>query len=195
MAYTNQANVENYLKRELTENELNLMGAVLLDAVKTYIDEYTGSTFDEGSSASRYYDGDGSQIVDIDPCTAITAVALVDQDYAVTDTLTSPDEYVAEPVNETVKRYLRIRHHRLSHRLHYVKVTATFGEYDDGIPTDIQYVATRLIAAMLSSAETNSGIKSESLEGHSVTYDLESIARSTPTILDTLNHRRTLLVA
>src|SRR5262245_32903215 len=103
MAYSDLGLVQVYLGRELTVNEQAWLSGTGFEAVKEWIDRKLGTTFDQASASTRYYDG-GKEYLDIDPCTGITAVASVDnegdENYAYTD-LT---DFVAEPVNETVKR-------------------------------------------------------------------------------------------
>lgn len=192
MAYTTENLVEDFLKRDLTASEVTLLETVLIPAVKQFIDRYTSSTYDDVSATSRYYDGECTSVVDIDPCTAITAVALVDEDQTLLETLDS-NQYVAYPINATVKKYLKFRNFNAGKRLAYIKVTAKFSEYDSGVPTDIQLAATKLAAHFLTSGET-AGVQSESIEGHSITYDVESIAMNDPVIKSALDLRKDILV-
>lgn len=192
MAYTTENLVEQFIKRDLEASEVNLLETLLIPAVKQFIDRYTASTFDEAVASSRYFDGDCTSIVDIDPCTNITAVALVDEDQALLETLDA-NQYVAYPINATVKRYLKFRNFRTGKRLQYVKVTAEFSEYDDGVPTDIQLVATRMASHFLTSGESN-GVESESIEGHSIKYDMESVAMNDPVVKSALDLRKDVLL-
>lgn len=201
MAYTDSTKVQNFLQRSLTQYETDLFDTVLA-AVKAWIDKTLASTFDEVAATTRYFDG-GVQNLDIDPCTAISAVlALADDgDTSYTYDLTTTPEVIAEPQNETVKRELRRRYGRFPRGMKRIAVTAKFSEYDSGVPGDIVLLATRLVAGVLQAGKNtgDGNISAESLEGHSVRYndkanDIEGIAKSDPTVASILSSRRELLV-
>lgn len=198
MAYTTATLIGNNLKRALTSDETALL-AMLIPAVQRYIDRVLDSTFDTAVATSRLYDIEDSSVVDIDPCQSISAVAYVDrdgvssQDYIATD-------YVAEPVNETIKRWLHMRGRVHGHRqLANIKVTAKFTEYDfagSKVPEDIQLVATQICAdlvGLIAGSETN--IKSESIEGHTVTYgnavdNISYAVQNSPLVQGIINSRK-----
>lgn len=207
MAYTDTTQVSNFLQRALTSYETAELPN-LIAAVKKWLDTYLSSTFDVVSSSTRYYDG-GVRNLSIDPCTEITEVKSVSDDGSSSYIYTLSTEYIAEPQNQTVKNELRKRISPFPHGIARVAVTAKFSEYDGAVPSDIQIVATRLVAALINSGKqadiSGTGIKSESLEGHSVTYitnsggtqggeSLEGIANADPTVKAILDSRRDLLV-
>lgn len=189
--YTTENLVEDYIKRDLEANEVTLLETAIIPAVKQYIDRYLGTTFDSASATSRYFDG-GGQTVDIDPCTTITAVAFVDSELVSYGDVEDTD-YVAYPINEDVKTYLRFRTYRPEHRLSSIKVTATFTEYDGEVPGDITLAATMLAAAMLDQGE-DAGVTSESIEGHSISYDVAAKATQSPVIHNILELRKQILI-
>lgn len=198
MSYTGSTQISNFLQRSLTSYEQAELPTII-GAVKKWLDAYLGSTFDKVDETTRYYDG-GVMSLSIDPCTAISAVKSIADatDDASSYTYTEGSEYIAEPQNETVKRELRSRYSSFSRGVHRIAVTAKFSEYDDGVPADIQLVATRLAVAVLNAGKqaniSGNGIKSESLEGHSITYasgssssdgnsqNLEGLANGDPTV-------------
>lgn len=210
MAYTDATQVSNFLQRPLNSYELAELNNVIA-AVKKWLDAYLGSTFDEVGESTRYYNG-GVLNLSIDPCTEITSVASIAD--AVDDTstysYTAGSEYIAEPQNETVKRELCKRYSAFPRGIHRIAVTAKFSEYDGGVPPDIQIVATRLAVAVMNAGKQASisgeGIRSESLEGHSITYssgsssadgnttNLEGLANGDPTVTAILNSRRELMI-
>jgi hypothetical protein len=204
MAYTTASLVENFLQRSLTQNEKASL-AVIIPAIKIWLDKRLNSTFDLATSSTRYYDG-GVMNLDIDPCTAISAVESINDDGADSYSYTTGTEYIAEPQNETVKRELRKRLSPFPRGVQRVAVTALFSEYDDGVPADIQIAATRLAAGIINSGkrENTGNVASESLEGHSITYvhpsglssgqSLDGLAESDPTVAAILAARGELLV-
>lgn len=202
MAYTDQTKVQNYLQRELSVDEVAVLISFLIPAIKKWIDGITGSTFDQVAATTRYYDGGGSS-VDIDPATEVTAVGSIDNEGQSTFDYTSGTDYTLEPQNETVKREIVRRHGCFPQGQGRVSVTAKFSEFDGGVPADIQLVATRLAGAIIKGSKndlTGGGLKSESLEGHSVSYatsteDLASLANNDPIIKSILEQHKEILVA
>lgn len=202
MAYSSEILVQNYLQRALNENEVAYL-AVLLPAVKSWIDNKLNSTFDQASETSRYYEG-GKTSLEIEPCTAITEVMAVNDDLSDSYEYTANTEYIAEPVNETVKRELRKVNGHFPRGAQRVKVTAKFSEFiaDDGMPQDIQNIATIIAAEVINQGKVQSSggnVASESLEGHTVHYDtsssaMDGIATNNPNVQAILEQRRDLLL-
>lgn len=202
MLYTDTDQIESAIGRDLSEDEkANLI--VLVPAVQAWIDNYTSSTFDEVEEATtRYYDG-GSCSLDIDPCTAITAITSVDDvDQSVSYTYVDVEDYIAEPVNKTVKTEIRRRYGSFPRGIANIAVTALFTEYDGQVPTDIQAAATMICIDLLRSRATDANganIKSEDIEGHKITYttpadEVTATATSNPGVLSLLDlHREVLL--
>jgi hypothetical protein len=200
MAYSDATQVSNFLQRSLNAYETAELTNILA-AIKIWIDKRLNSTFDLATPTTRYFDG-GVPNLDIDPCTAITKVEAINDDGSDAYTYTDTYEYVAEPQNETVKRELRKRLSAFPHGVHRIAVTATFSEYDSGVPADIQIAATRLAAGVINAgkiASLGGNVAAESLEGHSITYnvrgtDFEGIAENDPTVKSILAARQELLV-
>lgn len=201
--YTNAKLISNYLQRDLGDNELGFL-AILLPTIDLWIDRRIGSTFTDLEDADptvRYYDGGGS-ILDIDPCVDITGVMSVNTDLTDSYDYTLNTEYIAEPQNETIKRYLVKRDGQWPSGTNNIKVTATFSEFQDDVPADIKLVATILAAETINQgkiASNGGNIASESLEGHSVTYDtsgsaMDGIAASNPNVKSILDQRNDILL-
>lgn len=203
MAYTNATLISNSLKRALTANETALL-VMLIPAVQRYIDRVLDSTFDTADVTSRLYDVCDSSVIDIEPCQSITAIAYIDRDgISSNDYIAS--EYVLEPQNETIKRWVHMRHKiRAYTQLANIKVTAKFTEYDfagSKVPEDIQLVATQIVADLVDLiAGSEANIKSESIEGHTVTYgnavdNIDRAVQNSPLVQGILNSRKQLWVA
>lgn len=191
MAYTTETLVKNSLGRDLTSDEQALL-ALIIPAIKAWIDAKLESTFDEAEETTRKYDGN-TQFLDIDPCTAITAVKHVDRDGNTNYNYVAAD-YVAEPVNETVKRSITLRDSKFAKGIANIHVTAKFSEYTDAVPSDIQALATRIATLYLASSGEGAGIQSESIEGHSISYAVDKVADGDRIVKMMINQRKTLLV-
>lgn len=197
--YTSRILVENYIGRSLTENEIAYL-ALLIPAINKWIDRKLETTFEKVDATTRYFDG-GASSIDIDPATEVTAVKSVDNDGNETYTYVDLTDMVLEPQNENVKREIVRRHGMFPHGSRRIAVTAKFSEYDGGVPEDIKVVATRLAADVLQAGkDSNSGnIKSESIEGHSVTYrdpvtTVDQVASGDPLIKSILDQRKEVLI-
>jgi len=212
--YTNTSLIEQQLQRSLTDEEKGLL-TTLIPAVDLWIDRTLNTTFIEKEAVeTRYFDGRGP-LIEIDPCTGVTAISAVDwQDTSVADYTTGVD-YLLEPVNSNVKNLVRFGGgygypwvdqsimpvaDRTNNRL---AVTAKFSEYDDGVPEDIQIVATRICGGLIGESYSNqandTNLKSESIEGYSVTFgesvnqDAGQLAMNDPIVKGILESRRELL--
>lgn len=201
MAYTNSTLIGNFLQRTLNANETAYL-AILIPAIDDFIDRLTGSHFGDVAATTRYFDG-GVHSLDIDPCIDITRIAAINDDGSdsyVYDLTVTPDiKY--EPANETVVNELRKRGGRFPRGIQNIAVTAKFTEYEGAVPFDVQTAATQLAAGVLNQgkmASSGGNVQSESLEGHSITYDssndaLEGIAADNPTVKGLLDQRREIL--
>lgn len=199
MAYTNKIMIENYLQRSLNENEEAYL-VVLIPAVKKWLDNHLGSTFDLEPMSRRYYSG-GTQYLDIEPCTTITEVKAINDDGSDSYIYTEGTEYIAEPMNDRVKREICKQYGKFPAGVRRIAVNAIFSEYDAGVPEDIKIIATTMAAEVLNQGAVGSSgtIASESLEGHSVTYDvgsgaLDGISANNPNIKSLLEQRKEIYV-
>jgi hypothetical protein len=199
MALTDSTAVSNYLGRALTAYETGELTNIIA-SVTAWINKTLSSAFDQVNETTRYYDG-GLRSLDIDPCTAISKVEALNDDGSDSYEYTATTEYIAEPQNETVKRELRKRLAPFPSGIHRIGVTAKFSEYDGGVPADIQLLATRLVAGVMTGGKNVSAgiVEKESLEGHSITYDVsqaafEGLATGDATINSILKSRQELLI-
>lgn len=165
MALISQADLEARLGRSLTSEETTAFG-VINSAVQSYIENLIGSDVESVSESTRYYDG-GVQVLSINPCTNISAVKYVDEDSAVEYTFDTSD-YTQEPINKTLKTYLRNRWGKFNRSINNVAVTAKFSIYGD---TDTLNIVKDAILNYLSGEiENSSDITKESIEGYSVEF-------------------------
>jgi len=166
MALISSADLEAKLGRSLTADEL-LAFPTLNNALQSQVEKIIGSNIESVSPSVRYYDG-GVQHLKIDPCTAITAVKYVDDDTLVEYTFLDGD-ITKEPVNRTLKTMIRNRDGRFVLGMNNVSVTAKFSIYDD---TDtVNIVKNAMLDALSAEIDSSDNIKSESIEGYSVTFE------------------------
>ena len=199
MAYTSRILVENYLQRTLTENEIAML-IVIIPAAQKWIDDQLSSTFDEVSPSTRRYES-CSKSLDIDPCTNITAITSLDP-YGLAYYSYQTFEYVLEPINETIKREIRLRYGNFPGGTSNIQVDATFSEYDNGVPQDIEVAATRIAGGILNAgrhAGIGENLQEEQLEGHMIRYNItnnaiNTLANSDPILQAILGGRKEVMI-
>lgn len=166
MALVSSTDLEARIGRSLTAGEQSAF-TLLNASLQSQVEKIIGSKLESVSPSTRYYDG-GVQHLRIDPCTSITAVKYVDDDTLVEYTFLDSD-VTKEPVNKTLKTMLRNRDGKFNLGMNNVSVTAKFSIYDD---TDtLNIVKSAMLDALAGEIENNDNIKSESIEGYSVTFE------------------------
>ena len=159
MAYTDQQTIEDYLKRSLTADEIAYL-AVVLPAVDSYIDNYTGTNW-EGESPA-YYDGSRTKWLNVGRYATITSIQPITYSSAGAeendgDALVANVDYRTYPLNAGYIDRLYRLNQRWSGR---VKITGTFASP----PAAIVDAATKLASGSLS---TQAGdLKRENIEGY-----------------------------
>ena len=165
MALVSQTELEARLGRSLTAKEASAF-TTINSAVQLYIEKKIGSSVEEVSASSRYYDG-SVQNLSIDPCYDITAVKYVDnmsnEEYTFED-----KDYTAEPINETIKYWLRNRYGKFNASFNNITVTAKFSTYGDSGITAI--VKDAILGYLEGEINDTSNIAKESIEGYSVEF-------------------------
>lgn len=203
--YTNATNISQFLQRSLSANESSALTSFVLDAIDKWIDRLLQSHFADEDATTRYFDGGGHSI-DIDPCQNITSVKSVNNDGSDSYSYTENTELIYEPVNEVIKREITYRGGRHFPRgQRRMAVTAQFTEYDyvnNEVPPDVILAATRLAGAIIGAGKTSGqggNIQQESLEGHTVRYDitsnaLEALSNEDPIIQNMIAQRREIYI-
>lgn len=201
MEYTSRALIEAYLKRSITEYEDSFL-AVAVPAVEKWIDKYLNSHFGDVEPSTKRFDGHGHSTLDIQPCKDITVVGVLDSQGTNQYNYVTETEYIAYPLNETVKNELVRKLGYFPCGVANITITATFTEYDGEVPPDIQIATTRLVAGLIAGSAVDANgvaIKAESIEGHSITYDaspssIEQLTYSDPAVKAILSSRRTIKI-
>lgn len=192
MAYATKQSVESVLNRSLTSTEEAGLTS-LLAAVDSYINSETGRVFETATEqATRYYDGENSRLLDVDPFVADDThpfeVFYVDADENKTYDVDVSD-FEARPRNEVVKTYLQRRNGRWGSGLGNVAVKAHFGSGD--VPADIAYAASWLAAQFIGASKSLT-LKSENIEGYSRTF--ADASKTNPVILATFERYHEVLI-
>lgn len=191
MNYTDQARVEGFIQRELTDSEATIFND-LVASISDDIASYTGRQWlDIGESESgedpsiRYFDGQHSREIFIDDYTALTSIIFLDSQGTTSETLDDADNWIMYPPNKVAKTSIRLRSGCFPTGIGNIKITATWGS--GPVPADVTMVATALVGKSLQkNSALIDGKKSESIEGYSVTYlstaeidgDVETIRKS-----------------
>jgi hypothetical protein len=171
MAYTTQANVEAYLKRELTTDEENLF-ANQLKSVENWINNQIGGSFGDVSETTRYYDGSGESILSIDPVMSVTSVKLVDSEELEVEEYEMGIDYELRPRNESVFTWIDFG--RIGCTPWGIANISVTGKFTLGeVPDDIEYLATYIMAQLFTRQDNVSSgdLKSETIEGYSRTFN------------------------
>lgn len=161
MTYITDDNLQGYLKRDLTDEESSLFDIIEAYA-KRVIDQYCDTVFEEVDESSRFFDG-GEQDMDIDPCTAISAIASVDTSDVVISTY-EDNTFVTEPRNKTVKNSVRSRFGRFPRGMKNIKITAKFSSFDTEVPENVKVASMKICADVFNNPN---GFTKESIEGYS----------------------------
>lgn len=165
MALINQTDLEQRLNRSLTADEASAFTNIN-ESLQSYVESVIGSSVEAVSATNRYFDG-GVQHLTINPCTGITAVDLVDDDQVSVYTYDTTD-YTNEPINKTLKRYLRHRPGPFQTGINNIRVNAKFSIYEDaGV---LAQVKDAMLQALVSEVANTDNVKRESIEGYSLEY-------------------------
>lgn len=166
MALISQADLEAKLGRSLTDEEANGFTSIN-NALQAEVEKIIGSKLETASETTRYFDG-GVQHLSINPCTEITSVKLVNDDQVAVYTYDSSD-FTKEPINRTLKRYLRHRNNSgFVTGINNIEVTAKFSIAGDA--DTVAIVKDAMLEALASEVVNNDNIRKESIEGYSVEY-------------------------
>jgi hypothetical protein len=207
--YSTPAQVQTYLDRTLTTNEMAILKYVLPAAAR-WIDRTLGTNFDKlstiipfgqpGTGWTQLHFGGGYREISVRPCQQITSVqSLNPYDFSVWYTYSSPLEYVAEPYDYPVKKSLRMKANEFTgNNLNWpgdedgILVTALFTEYDyiNGCyPNDIVTLVNHIAAVWLQNNQNAEPIQRETVEGHMVIKRMDDLLLSDPMVARVLASR------
>ena len=165
MSLITQSDLETRLGRSLTAEEASSFTSIN-EGMQSLVESITGTSLEAVAESSRYFDG-GVQHLSITPCTSITSLDLVDDDQVVVYNYDTTD-YTKEPINKTLKRYLRHRSGSFQRGINNIKVTAKFSIYEDS--NVLKIVKDAMLNALVSETENADNVKRESIEGYSIEY-------------------------
>jgi hypothetical protein len=182
--YTDQDHVVNYIKRELTDGEVNLLPA-MIKQVSLYIDNYTTRSWkdidakEDTAKTDRYFDGSGQKELDVDNFRDLEYIKILDSDGNEFDSYGPSDlsNVIQYPLNNDAKTSVYLISGRFPSYHKCVKINARFDSGD--VPEDVIMVATSMVAKLLSKMgdDMRGNVKGKKLGDFSVTYgEVQNIA-------------------
>jgi hypothetical protein len=179
MSYTSGTTVANYLGRALSAGESALMTSWIA-AVKRFIENYTHCVFEQEAAATRYFDGNGQNELNVDEFLSISALVILETDGTELQTLTegASSDFITYPYNVSPKFKIILQPsssiQSFPNRRRSVKITGTWNN-SSTVPDDIALAATMLVAGIIADSKSNGKeVSSESLGGYSISYDQNS---------------------
>ena len=198
MLYTDQSRIENFLQRELTDDEAAGIND-LIEAISIQINDYTDQQWlsidgsDEDEESTRFFDGTGSKELFIDDFVGLQEVVILDNDGNEVTTYDDEDNWQVMPFNSNPKSSIRLRDSHFPHGVGNIKITATFG--GGALPKDVILVATELAAKYIDHTASSGSLKRESIEGYSRELVNDSdFALNTVSVLSRLDGYKKILL-
>lgn len=181
----------------VTDTRDDVQISALLETASVAVETYTGRDFDQtnGAATTRTYLYDGSGFLDVDDCSAVTAVSVVYPNAATF--VLDGSEYSAMPDRGSVVYYLVIHsaigagggspemgfqwnldnyHRPGGTKQPSVSVTAVWGW--PSVPVDVKLATSLTISELISAANSGrgEGLSAEAIEGWSRSYGSRSAA-------------------
>lgn len=193
MAYTDQSTIEKYLSIDIDSSYSSQLTSWIA-AVKTWIDRYTGKTF-EASSSDRYYDGCGESSITIDSFVGSPTVVILNSDGTIDETLTegASDDFLSYPLNSTEKNRIVLTSRKFPRGNRRIKVTASFG-FSTSVPNDIALIATKLVAKVLEKGIDGGKLASSQIGDQQVNFESIDEAAEALGIYQTLDMYRDISI-
>lgn len=191
--YTNQSKVESYLKRALTDDEVDLLDDTI-DYLSSFIDTYTDRSWlpltdedEDVEATTRTFDGNGKSELFVDDFNSLDSVNILDSQGNTAQIYNQDSDFILYPLNNDVKQSIRLRSSRFPLGPANVEITAIWNSGD--VPKDVVVVCTALVGNYLAGMGDSTGqYKKESIEGWS--YELldgTTTDEDTQTLLATLD--------
>jgi hypothetical protein len=168
MALTTIEKIENYALLDIEESYQTTVQE-FIDAVTAYIERYTGRTFaepeEDAEATDIVYDGTDGDEIYIDDAIEVTKVKIGDYEL-------DSSEYYVYPANRLPKTRIILPYRTFTYGNQNVTVTAIWGY--GGIPADISFAATVMVAGIINNQNSqnvdNREVQSETIGRYSVTY-------------------------
>ena len=192
--YTTQERVESYLKRSLTDEEVELLDSTI-SYLSSFIDGYTGRSWlevdstDDPEATVRVFDGNGKRELFVDDFTSVESITLLDGNGNTISEFVTDTDWILYPLNKSVYESIRLRSYYFPYGSATVSIEAVWGSGD--VPVDIVMVCTALVGNYLSGMGDDGKYAKESIEGYS--YELKSgtlIDSETQSLMKTLDKWR-----
>lgn len=173
MSYITEGDLENFILQDIDSGFSTWIESVIT-MVESYIEQYTGIDFENDTATTRYFDGDGSDIVVIGDYRTgtLTSMQILDSDGNVEATLTSGTDFTEYPYNEGTPNAIKLlgggQYNHFGNRSRTVKITGKFGYATP--PGAVKIAAIKLAAKMINEGLRGGQVSSESLGSYQVSY-------------------------
>lgn len=169
--YTTKEAIENYLLIDIDASFDDQVDE-WIETVEEYIDHETNKDFAPVAETpvfeDRTFDGDGTNTMDIDPCTEVEEVR-----FSETGDPIDADQYVLYPVRKDTTDKIKMKYLRFPIGDQNIYVSAKWGYA--AVPKDIKFAATVLVAGIINNAWQSEGeVASMTIGRYSVTYKTKS---------------------
>lgn len=174
--YTTKEAVENYILDEIDSSFDGQVDSWICTAEKI-IDNVTQRNFKADETATaRLFDGDGSNVLLVDDCVAVTLVEQGQDSYGGTFESVSAsgsDRYFLDPANGTPKTKITLSARLFPCGKQNVRVTAKWG-HSVAVPDDVTFAATVIVAGICNAQRKDrKEISQEKIGNYSVSYASE----------------------
>lgn len=155
--YTSRERVEDFLQISI-DPSFTFRINEWIGAVKLFIDNYCGRTFEQEAATVKYYSGIGEKRLAIDDALSISKIEILDYDGNVNYTFDNANEFYLQPENASYKNIIIPNPDNAEitywvKGINNIKVTGVFGNAAT-VPEDIRLVATKLIAGIIQEINT-----------------------------------------
>ena len=179
--YTTEEKIEEYMLKDINADFSEVIDGWIA-GVEATIDLLTGRNFiADDTATTRLFDGDDTDKLLIDDCTAITKVEVGNDNYGSSFreiSASGASRYFTEPANHSSKGFpitsIKLNADQFLQGTQNQRITAKWG-YSDEVPADIERAATIFVAGIINQ-QTPGGdqVKSKRIGNYSVTYNTEN---------------------
>lgn len=195
--YITEGDLENMILQDIDASYSTWIAAVIA-FVEAYVDKYCGTYYSTTTgAATKYYDGSGTEELQIDEFESITSVEVLNADGSVIATLTENSDFWTYPLNLTVKNTIKLSGvgaiSEFPDQARAVKVVGSFGL--SSVPAPIKLAAIQLAAKVINNGLRGGQVSSENLGSYSISYEKVDESADALGIKDILNMYREMRMA
>ena len=192
-AYLTEGDLENFILQDIDSSFSTWIASVIAQ-VKEYIDNYCGTDFSNSTAASRYFNGDGGDILNVGDFQSISELLLLDLDGKTMATLVENTDFFTLPYNETVKNQIQLatggQYVLWPNWPRAVKITGIFGCAT--VPGPVKLAAIKLAAKIINEGLRGGQVSGESLGSYRIDYKATDESIESLGIKEILNQYRVI---